>query len=346
MNMIDSKKVVCLCPAISTENLGDYIIEGYCNNILDSIFPEAMKVRIPTREKLCDRSCQHIATSDFSFILGSNILSSDMYHYRVQWNLSMGDIYRIEYSDIAKKRLLDKGYVNEKIGKIHVVLMGVGWWQYQEKPTVYTTNLLHRILDGHFLHSVRDSYTEQKMREMGFHNVINTACPTMWALDAKLCEQIPHHKASQVVTTLTNYNEDASEDQKMLRILSNNYKKVYIWPQAKEDIEYLERLNVSDNCEMIPPRLDSYDELLRREDIDYVGTRLHGGIQALNYKKRSLIIAVDNRAVEISKDTSLPIIKRKEILDKLEKRINEDWETHIQLPQKNIERWKRQFEKR
>ena len=45
-------------------------------------------------------------------------------------------------------------------------------------------------------------------------------------------------------------------------------------------------------------------------EFDYVGTRLHAGILALNYRKRTLIIAVDNRAAEMKTDINLPVIAR------------------------------------
>ena len=94
---------------------------------------------------------------------------------------------------------------------------------------------------------------------------------------------------------------------------------------------------------MVPPTLEAYNGLLKNQDLDYIGTRLHGGIHALNNERRSLIIAVDNRAKEISKDTKLPVIGREEVRENLESMINGKWQTEIVLPSDNIERWKAQF---
>ncbi len=44
--------------------------------------------------------------------------------------------------------------------------------------------------------------------------------------------------------------------------------------------------------------------------VDYIGTRLHGGVFCLLRGKRSLIVEVDNRATEIARDTGLPTVKR------------------------------------
>ena len=83
--------------------------------------------------------------------------------------------------------------------------------------------------------------------------------------------------------------------------------------------------------------------LLASGDIDYVGTRLHGGIEALNHGRRSLVLAVDNRATEIGKDTNLPVMDRKSAVELIEERINSSWATEIVLPNDNISLWKSQF---
>ena len=88
--------------------------------------------------------------------------------------------------------------------------------------------------------------------------------------------------------------------------------------------------------------MSEYDKLLRNHDVDFVGSRLHGGIRALNFKRRSLIIGVDNRALEINKDTNLPFIDRSRIED-IEKWVNRSFETEINLPYDNINEWKAQF---
>lgn len=75
-----------------------------------------------------------------------------------------------------------------------------------------------------------------------------------------------------------------------------------------------------------------------------IGTRLHGGIHALNKEKRSLTIAVDNRAVEISRDTGLPVVKQENVKQELEHMICNSWKTEIRFPLENIGKWKKQFE--
>jgi hypothetical protein len=45
-----------------------------------------------------------------------------------------------------------------------------------------------------------------------------------------------------------------------------------------------------------------------RYDVDFVGARLHGGIRALQRGRRTLTIALDNRAREIAGDTGMPVV--------------------------------------
>ena len=78
------------------------------------------------------------------------------------------------------------------------------------------------------------------------------------------------------------------------------------------------------------------------KSVDYVGTRLHAGIYALRHKVRSIIIAIDNRARDMSKTYSLNTIDRNNI-DELSKMINSDFKTNIKINTKEIEKWKSQF---
>ncbi|MGC4050775.1 MAG: hypothetical protein QM757_15480 [Paludibaculum sp.] len=51
---------------------------------------------------------------------------------------------------------------------------------------------------------------------------------------------------------------------------------------------------------------------MANHSITYVGTRLHGGILALNHKVPSLITGVDNRSIEMARDFHLPVVPRKD----------------------------------
>ena len=89
--------------------------------------------------------------------------------------------------------------------------------------------------------------------------------------------------------------------------------------------------------------LNELRRVFQEKKPDYVGNRLHAGIMALQHGCRSLIIAIDNRALEIAKDTRLPIVDRKNLDTKLEQMVCEKHQTEIELPWENISIWKQQF---
>ena len=127
-------------------------------------------------------------------------------------------------------------------------------------------------------------------------------------------------------------------------MLIKKYEKVYFWPQGWNDMEYIKSLNIKDleSIKIVPPYLKSFDDLLENNDVDYVGTRLHAGIRAIQKKRRALILSIDNRASEISNDIGMNVVPREDI-EKIEFFITNEQKTSIKIPHKNIEAWKAQF---
>ena len=80
--------------------------------------------------------------------------------------------------------------------------------------------------------------------------------------------------------------------------------------------------------------------LLNQDDLDYVGTRLHGGIYAMRHKKRAIIIAIDERAREINKSNHLNCMELGEVSTKLEKMVCSEFATQVEMPFDEISRWK------
>jgi hypothetical protein len=111
--------------------------------------------------------------------------------------------------------------------------------------------------------------------------------------------------------------------------------------QQPEDFAYAAALG-DGRIKLIPPNLASYTQYLQQNHVDYIGSRLHGGIRALQTGKRSLILAVDNRAVEISKDTGLPVVKRDNVAA-IERWITTPAPTRLKLPTAAINEWMGQF---
>lgn len=314
-------RIVAFDTSIVSENGGDNIIMESCNEILREIFPEDFIIHLPTHDRIGSFGRQYCQSVKYKILCGTNILASRMPRFTM-WDAKLSDIKYLQGT----------------------CLLGAGWREYEGDPNLYSKHFWKKVLSNDLIHSVRDSYTEEKLKKLGFENVVNTSCPTMWILTPEHCAQVPTTKANNVLTTVTNYRTNPEEDKKMLDILCKNYDKVYIWIQALEDYNNLKSFYDIEKLNIVDPSLEALDKTLEMDDLEYCGTRLHAGIRALDHKKRTTIIAKDNRALEIGKDTELNVIKSEE-LDSLESKINSNFETKLSLPWENIETWKNQFKK-
>lgn len=303
-----------------SDNLGDYIIMRFCRKELSSLLDMEQALLVPTHTVPNNNILDEMAICDRKIVCGTNLLFPEL-----------------EHASIWKFPSTFESYNN-------CVLMGTGWGYYSGNPSFYSKIFYRMILNKKGLHAVRDLYTCEKLKRIGIKNVLYTGCPTMWGLTPEVCNKIPMEKGVNVVTTVTSYSPDKEVDAYMIETLCNNYKNVYFWPQGIGDREYvLSFLQQKDNLVILDRSLEAFDKVLQLPSIDYIGTRLHGGVQALNAGKRSLIIAIDNRAKEIGKDTRLPILNREEVKARLKSTLLGQYKTEIKMPFKNIENWKKQF---
>ena len=221
------------------------------------------------------------------------------------------------------------------------ILMGVGVGQSDNKTNLYTKMLYGKILKKDALHSTRDDAAKEFLTGLGY-KAIDTGCPTMWRFTPEFCSEIPHEKAENVIFTLTDYGRDKQYDQMLIDALKRHYKDVYFWVQGVFDLEYFRTFENTDGINIVPPSVDAYSEVLKRPDIEYVGTRLHAGMFAMQHKKRTIILAIDNRVRDMQKAYDLHVLERKEI-EKLGDMIETSLPTDIRLKQENIDLWLSQF---
>lgn len=309
--------------SIATRNTGDHIIMEAAMRELDDIIRPRQMIRFPTHEKLSPVSYRLQRHVEFNIACGTNLLHSHMGLVK-QWNVGLRDSFRLA----------------------PVVLLGVGWRSQAKRRTdVYTRWLLKRLLSGTHLHSVRDSYTLKQIKDAGIDNVVNTGCPTIWRLHHEHCARIPTGRAKNAVMVLTDYSRNLELDSRLAEFVLSNYDKVYYWCQGMNDSTYLAELGIQHRVTMIPPSLIAYHELLADPNIslDYVGTRLHGGIFALQHGRRSVIVGVDHRANTKGSDFNLPVISRYDDPGAIDRMIAGDFETRIDLPLDAIEKWRSQF---
>lgn len=327
------KKQLVLDSSNATENLGDFIIMDAVKKQLQSLFPDDFFVYSTTHDTPGAKAYELSQQSQYKFIGGTNLMSGRFTgRNRSQWRFGFKDARKIN----------------------GLVTLGVGWQSddsytsIKQKPFVIAQKWLYnKALSHEYLHSVRDGFTQKKLATYGV-KAINTACVTMWDLTPAHLSKIPVGKASTVVTTITDYRdtpEHLAAYREMLVTLLEHYEKVKLWIQAPNDLALLKRLEIPnvDQIELINPNLSAYDTALDA-DVDYVGTRLHAGMRALQHQKRTLIVEVDNRAREIANDTNLPTLAFSQ-MSQLGELVEQERTMDIHVPFEEIERWKAQFKK-
>lgn len=320
------KKIALFDTSQATLNMGDYIINNSINRELSELLKDNFVCHFPTHVPLMHwyqrffnyGVYSYTKAADYKFICGTNILKKNMFLPAPDWNVNIFNY---------------KPYQNS-------ILVGCGMDGDFQTINFYTKILYKKILSKDFIHSTRDERTKLFLESLGF-KAINTGCATLWSLTEEKCKKIPTKKSKNVVFTLTDYCKDMVKDQQLIDCLSKNYENVFFWVQGSEDFNYLKQLNNIDNIQIIYG-LDAFEELLQTKPIDYIGTRLHAGIFAMQNEVRTIIIAVDNRTRDMQKNYNLNVVERKDI-QKLEKKINSEFHTNINLDIEKIEQFKNQF---
>lgn len=314
---LDYRSIGLLNPSIASSNLGDFIIDQSVKSAIGKLDSQAMVTEFPTQIYLSFDAKSLMQNQNILFVGGTNLLSSNL-NEKNQWKI-------------------DKSFSRYIANK--VVLLGCGWWQYQGQPNRYTSSIYRSLLNSNVLHAVRDEYTADKLRSAGVNNVVNTCCPTLWSLNKEHCRQIKTGRSPNVITTVTFYNKNYEKDRYLISTLINNYERVYVWIQGIEDLSYINSLNIDmDSLNIVSPTLSAYDDVLAKGNIDYVGSRLHAGVRALQHKIRTQIVAVDNRALEIGRDVNLNVISRNDAEHAIDF-IQGEYKTEINLPEENIAAW-------
>lgn len=321
------KSIILLNTGIATQNIGDEIIntsirqnweELYRNNCVFN-FPSHTPPYSWWQQLFFKKKISAFYNADFKFLCGTNALYTNMLRPVPQWNIHLWNLSMVN----------------------NTILLGVGAGINSKSANWYTRTLYSKVLNHEYIHSVRDDYTVDFLHKLGF-KAVNTGCPTLWGLRNNFSDTIPTTKSDSVVFTLTGYQPDKKNDILMIKILERNYTNLYFWPQTFTDLDYYKSLGVF-RGKIIPPNLVAYDKILN-QDIDYVGNRLHGGIRALQHKKRALIIAIDYRARNMRDRYSLPIIEREDIISSLDKYINSNSQIKITgIDDKIITNWQSQF---
>ena len=315
-------RIHLLQTAIASDNVGDEIIVEDCLHELRDILSRAYVTTSSSHDGLGNSGRGLAADADLVFMLGTNALRDRKI---VPWRYYMWKLTRADVAVLANK----------------VVLVGVGANRAFKGVSAGQKRLLGTILSDQHLHSVRDASALKIVEGCG-REVVNTSCPTLWKWREAVPDS-PAGKAASVCFTLTKHKPDEQADRALIRILRENYEKLWFWPQQPRDLDYLRSLGDIGGIEVIAPNLVAYDAVLSNNDVDVIGTRLHGTIRALKHHRRLIVVAIDARATEIAADTGLTVLKRKELEARLPAMIASEFETKLNLDNAALDRFLGQF---
>jgi len=304
--------------SLPSPNIGDHVISRAVHRELRNIFGQATNfVSVASHQYPSRQTVKELSSCDRVVVGGSNLLWFRPVRPQ-SWKIGPWGA----------------------IGYRNLVLFGVGWGAYEIAPNWYGKFICSKILDGDRVHSVRDSYTAKLAREgLGISGAINTACPTMWCLTDSHIQSIHRDKGDECIFALTDYAKHPESDGELIRSLKATYgSKLLFWPQGKGDLRYARSLGYDGPA--IDENLDALLKVLSSgTKFDYIGTRLHAGVLCLEHRVRTMIIAIDNRATEIGRDTGLPTVTRGDSA-KIHEWLRESGHLPIILPFDNIFSWK------
>lgn len=322
-------KIAIFDTALGTSNVGDEIIMDAVYRNMREQFDSGFSLRLATHvnnfsaKQILRRTnkIRYFQAADWKFICGTNLIAQKRIgKINSQWQLYPSNL------SIFK----------------NCVLIGAGTTEKQENLDFYARLLYKKVLSKQYTHSVRDELTKRIIESLGC-KAINTGCPTLWGLTSEHCKLIPTKKSQSCIVSVSGYEDqiDRVRDQEMIDILLQNYKTMWAWIQTTDDEEYLSTLKGSETIERIYS-LSKFRDVLQRGNVDYVGTRLHGGVFALQNCCRSLVISIDHRADGFHETNNLPILERRKI-EQLDDVINSAWPTEIRINEEAIEGFKSQF---
>lgn len=323
------ESIVLFDPSIRSLNLGDHIIMNSAERELAQITRGRFVVKCATHAPAVtfyqntrkNPRMRFYDDAKYKFVCGSNLLWKRMLIPRPTFNINPFNCMPYE----------------------GCILLGVGTDSGKKPLDSYTKRLYRKILSKEFIHSTRDDRTKAIVESIGL-KAINTGCPTMWGFTHEFCSTIPTRKASNVIFTITDYSRDIKRDKRLIQILKRNYSKVSMWLQGAFDEEYLNALDEREGITFVSPSLEAFDKALRADDVEYVGTRLHAGMFALQHHVRSVIITVDERVRSMKERYNIACIERNDI-EALDDFINSEIMMDMNIDEDAIKQWISQFEK-
>lgn len=324
-----SMNVVVFNTAIGTSNNGDYIIYNSAIDALRPLLDNSFVMEFGSHLKNLGLihymtnsfKCRFANNCDYKFVLGTNLLSPTILKHYPQWPIM--PLERRLYRDC--------------------IMMGVGLTKDAKQPSLITKSIYSQIMRRDIIHSVREDNAKAVLEKIPGVKAINTGCPSLWPLDSEKCQRIPKGKAKNAIISVSGYGNQTNlvADQRLVEIVEKNYDKVYIWGQTTEDIAYFNRLRHTKDAQAVYS-LRQFGDICTNGNVDYIGTRLHGAVFAMQHDVRAINIIIDHRAREFNRINNINAVFRENI-DELEDYINHDIVTNIRLNEEGIRNWLGQF---
>ncbi|MCI8373767.1 MAG: polysaccharide pyruvyl transferase family protein [Lachnospiraceae bacterium] len=333
-----NEKVVLLDPTIGSFNKGDEVIINSFKQVMKSWLRDKDVYSLPTHLPICtENECRHMnermeffQNQSLKFLVGTDIIAKGRMYLYNQWNVNHKNYLPLS-NTICLAVGLSAGVPKPRINPFNKIIFKKN-----------TKDFYQNIFSHDYIHSTRDEATAEYLRELGFQ-AVNTGCVTTWMLTPAFCKSIPTNKSDSVIFTLNCRKMDQKNDIQLIGLLQKLYNHLYFFPQQWKDIEYFNSLSFSnkEQIQMIPINIEALQSYFQRE-VDYVGLRLHCGIFAMQHRKRSIIIEVDHRSSDLSKDQNLNLAVRGDLL-KLEAMIHSELVTDIHVNYENINTFLSQF---
>jgi polysaccharide pyruvyl transferase WcaK-like protein len=236
--------------------------------------------------------------ADYFIIGGSNLLTNSLFPpSQTQWKFSLNEF---------------------RILRNKTILFGPGWQRNDSDITFFTSCLYALLMAKDSPQLVRDGVSRQKLLKTG-REIINSSCPTLFRIQ-EVEENLNCVGNTTVVVTLSGNNKNVDQDKKILEIASSNYKKVKLFPQGVYDPKYPEYSDetyfreLGLNYEILEGSLEGFSHELKSGS-HYFGTRLHGGIFAMQHGNPSSIIDIDTRARNIFIGSGYEVLQREKLVE-------------------------------
>ncbi len=273
----------------NSENIGDDIIFELGKKYIQQKFNKDYLFYTSQKMPSDLISLKYQKQSDIQLLYGTNAITT-------KYRPSFMRIFGVKFGFWKSRKIKGK-----------VVLMGVGS-DGGKRFSFLQKKLYKKLLSKTELHSVRDEHSKIILNKIGFNNVINTSCPTTWALKP-FVSKTPNSK-SKIILSFSLFNDDPEFVKKLCKEALLKYDKTYVWIQTYGEIsKFNEIVGNLNGLEIINPNIFSLKEIASQNNVFYIGTRLHAGIFNLNHQNPSVIIQIDQRAKGINEASGIPIVK-------------------------------------